>query len=100
MPSAINKPAPGVSFFSPHQETASGTALSKEVPSLFQPLTIRGVTFQNRIFVCIVILVRFCLLITVSSFPQCASTLLLMVISHPGTQPTVRKISNINPIST
>ncbi|KAK0500098.1 FMN-linked oxidoreductase [Armillaria luteobubalina] len=50
MPSAVNKPAPGVSFFSPHQETASGTALSKDVPSLFHPLTIRGVTFQNRIF--------------------------------------------------
>ncbi|KAG7451471.1 NADH:flavin oxidoreductase/NADH oxidase [Guyanagaster necrorhizus] len=52
MPSAVNKPAPGVSFFSPYQETPSGTALSKDkpIPSLFQPLTIRGVTFQNRIF--------------------------------------------------
>ncbi|KAF9528423.1 hypothetical protein CPB83DRAFT_854595 [Crepidotus variabilis] len=39
-----------------HQETPAGTALipqpnNKSIPKLFQPLQIRGVQFQNRIFV-------------------------------------------------
>lgn len=55
-PSAYNKPAEGVPFFTPAQEPPAGTALDPQpknatIPKLFQPLTIRGVTFQNRIFV-------------------------------------------------
>lgn len=51
-----NTPAPGVSYFTPLQDPPAGTAVvpqpdGKPIPKLFQPLTIRGVTFQNRIFV-------------------------------------------------
>ncbi|KAK0199672.1 hypothetical protein DFS33DRAFT_1387981 [Desarmillaria ectypa] len=47
--------APSVSFFTPAQDPPAGTAIvpqpdGKPIPSLFQPITIRGVTFQNRIF--------------------------------------------------
>ena len=50
-----NKAAPGISYFTPAQVPASGTALAvedcEEMPLLFQPLKIRGVEFHNRIFV-------------------------------------------------
>jgi len=51
-----NKAAPGISYFTPAQVPASGTALgiedeAKQIPILFQPLKIRGLEFQNRIFV-------------------------------------------------
>ncbi|KAF8918746.1 FMN-linked oxidoreductase [Mucidula mucida] len=51
-PSVVNTPAPGISFFSPEQNPPAGTAVEngKPIPKLFQPLTIRGTTFQNRIF--------------------------------------------------
>ncbi|KZP16918.1 FMN-linked oxidoreductase [Athelia psychrophila] len=49
--------APGLSapYFTPAQTPAAGTASDpqpdgKPIPSLFQPLKIRGVEFQNRIF--------------------------------------------------
>ncbi|KAF8156008.1 hypothetical protein B0H34DRAFT_517522 [Crassisporium funariophilum] len=50
-----NTPAPGVSFFTPLQHIPAGSAVvpqrdGKAVPTLFQPLKIRGVEFQNRIF--------------------------------------------------
>jgi len=50
-----NVPAKGISYFTPAQSPPSGTALDpqpdgKAIPKLFQPLTIRGVTFQNRIW--------------------------------------------------
>ncbi|KAF9447222.1 FMN-linked oxidoreductase [Macrolepiota fuliginosa MF-IS2] len=50
-----NDPAPGVPFFSPHQVPAAGSAVvpqssGEPVPTLFQPLKIRGLEFQNRIF--------------------------------------------------
>lgn len=50
-----NKPAQGISYFTPAQQPPSGTAINpqpdnKPIPKLFQPLTIRGVTFQNRIW--------------------------------------------------
>ncbi|KAK4196467.1 putative NADPH dehydrogenase [Triangularia verruculosa] len=46
--------APGLSYFTPAQSPAAGTAQDpqtsgKPVPKLFRPLTIRGVTFQNRL---------------------------------------------------
>ncbi|KAA8909063.1 hypothetical protein TRICI_004652 [Trichomonascus ciferrii] len=49
--------APGVEYFTPLQDPPAGTFLGtlngtkKEVPRAFQPLTIRGQTFQNRIWV-------------------------------------------------
>ena len=51
-----NKPAPSISYFTPSQVPAAGTAFDPQpderpIPTLFQPLTIRGVTFHNRIFV-------------------------------------------------
>ncbi|KDQ58341.1 hypothetical protein JAAARDRAFT_128661 [Jaapia argillacea MUCL 33604] len=51
----FNKLAPGIPYFTPAQVPASGTAVDpqpdgKTIPKLFQPLKIRGVEFQNRIF--------------------------------------------------
>ncbi|KAK0211884.1 NADH:flavin oxidoreductase/NADH oxidase [Armillaria fumosa] len=53
--SSMVVPAPGVSFFTPAQDPPAGTGVvlqsdGKHIPSLFQPIAIRGVTFQNRIF--------------------------------------------------
>ncbi|CAG8453282.1 126_t:CDS:2 [Ambispora leptoticha] len=39
------------SFFHPIQNPATGTAISENPPPLFQPLTIRGVRFANRVVV-------------------------------------------------
>lgn len=54
-PSTQNKAAAGVPFFTPAQDPPSGTAVDPQpdgvaIPKLFTPLKIRGVTFQNRIF--------------------------------------------------
>lgn len=55
-PSAIVKAAEGVPFFTPAQDPPAGTAVDPQpdgktaIPKLFTPLRIRGVTFQNRIF--------------------------------------------------
>ena len=48
-----NAPAPGVPYFTPAQYPPSGTAAGDEssLPTLFKPLKIRGVEFQNRIWV-------------------------------------------------
>lgn len=48
------KAAPGVSYFTPAQVPPAGTAADPQSdglkpPKLFKPLTLRGVTFQNRI---------------------------------------------------
>ncbi|KAJ5623469.1 2-4-dienoyl-CoA reductase [Penicillium lividum] len=53
-PDVAVKPAEGISYFTPAQEPAAGTARNpqtsgKAIPKLFQPLTIRGKTFQNRL---------------------------------------------------
>ncbi|PWY65981.1 FMN-linked oxidoreductase [Aspergillus heteromorphus CBS 117.55] len=52
--SLVNHPAPGISYFTPAQDIPAGSAANpqtsgKPVPKLFHPLTIRGVTFQNRL---------------------------------------------------
>jgi 2,4-dienoyl-CoA reductase-like NADH-dependent reductase (Old Yellow Enzyme family) len=49
-----NRAAPGISYFTPQQDPPAGTALSmkdgsSKLPKLFTPLTLRGLTFQNRI---------------------------------------------------
>lgn len=49
-----NKAAPGISYYTPAQIPAAGTAANPQSngsapPKLFQPLTVRGLTFQNRI---------------------------------------------------
>ncbi|KAM0246162.1 hypothetical protein ACHAP5_004944 [Fusarium lateritium] len=50
-----NKAAKGVPFFSPEQDPPAGLAIKPQngrpVPRLFQPLKIRNVTMQNRIWV-------------------------------------------------
>ncbi|EPE04304.1 nadh-dependent flavin oxidoreductase [Ophiostoma piceae UAMH 11346] len=57
LPVIRNVAAKGVSFFTPEQDPVAGTLLDRRdgqdqpVPKLFTPLTIRGKTFQNRIFV-------------------------------------------------
>lgn len=53
-----NIPAPNAPYFTPGQFPPSGTAIvpqrdGKRVPTLFQPLKIRGLELQNRIVVCI-----------------------------------------------
>ncbi|KAI0906989.1 hypothetical protein F4823DRAFT_604998 [Ustulina deusta] len=43
----------GISYFSPLQDPPAGTGLEandRSIPKLFTPLTIRGVTFPNRLF--------------------------------------------------
>ncbi|EKM51565.1 uncharacterized protein PHACADRAFT_62200, partial [Phanerochaete carnosa HHB-10118-sp] len=54
----INKPVPGADQYYPLNDPPIGTALpvvtypqNAKIPILFQPLTLRGVTFKNRIFV-------------------------------------------------
>ncbi|OJT14460.1 hypothetical protein TRAPUB_8986 [Trametes pubescens] len=51
----LTEAAPNTSYFTPAQVPPAGTAApskdGKPIPSLFQPLKIRGVEFQNRLFV-------------------------------------------------
>ena len=47
----FNTPAPNVPYYTPAQDPPAGSALSPNPPPLFTPLTIRGVTFHNRIAV-------------------------------------------------
>jgi len=42
-------PAPNAPYFTPIQSPPAGSALSPDPPTLFTPLKIRDVTFQNRI---------------------------------------------------
>ncbi|TFK88407.1 FMN-linked oxidoreductase [Polyporus arcularius HHB13444] len=51
----FNAPAPNVPYFVPRQYPPAGTAFDpqpdgKPIPTLFKPLKIRGVEFQNRVF--------------------------------------------------
>ena len=51
-----NKAAPNVSFYTPKQDVPAGAAANPQPdgsvpPKLFQALTLKGVTFQNRIMV-------------------------------------------------
>ena len=47
----INVPAPNTPYFTPIQFPSSGTALKidENTPTIFTPLKIRDVEFQNRI---------------------------------------------------
>jgi 2,4-dienoyl-CoA reductase-like NADH-dependent reductase (Old Yellow Enzyme family) len=50
-----NEPAPAISYYTPKQAPVAGTAKNPQsgnsrIPKLFTPLTLRSVTFQNRIF--------------------------------------------------
>ncbi|KAF8155543.1 NADPH dehydrogenase [Crassisporium funariophilum] len=54
-PTNLNAPAKGVPFYTPIQNPPAGTASDpqpdgKPIPKIFQPLQIRGVRFQNRIW--------------------------------------------------
>ena len=51
-----NEAAPNISYYTPKQHPPAGTASDPQPdgshpPKLFQPLKLRGVTFQNRIMV-------------------------------------------------
>ncbi|KDR80227.1 hypothetical protein GALMADRAFT_61931 [Galerina marginata CBS 339.88] len=53
--SNVNAAAPGAPYYTPFQDPPAGRAFvpqksGKPIPKLFQPLKIRGVEFQNRIF--------------------------------------------------
>ncbi|KAF3937438.1 hypothetical protein ABW19_dt0208847 [Dactylella cylindrospora] len=55
-PDLPNVPAEDAPYFTPAQVPVAGTAIvpqenGKPIPKLFQPITIRGVTFPNRIWV-------------------------------------------------
>ncbi|KAI0185738.1 hypothetical protein EV127DRAFT_440915 [Xylaria flabelliformis] len=50
-----NVGAQGISYFTPAQEPPAGTGIASKkdggsIPKLFTPITLRGVTFQNRLF--------------------------------------------------
>ncbi|MCJ1443254.1 MAG: hypothetical protein MMC23_003752 [Stictis urceolatum] len=45
-----NIPSSAVPYFTPAQDPPAGTATSSDPPKLFQPLQIRSLKFQNRIF--------------------------------------------------
>jgi len=51
----FNSPAPAIPYYTPDQYPPTGTVKDAEtnvsIPKVFTPLTIRGVTFQNRIWV-------------------------------------------------
>ncbi|KAL5043037.1 hypothetical protein BDW71DRAFT_131227 [Aspergillus fruticulosus] len=54
LPDVENTPAAGIPYFTPAQNPPAGTAASPQtsgnaVPKLYTPLTVRGVTFQNRL---------------------------------------------------
>lgn len=56
MPTVRNVPAENVPYFTPEQVPAAGSAIvpqpnDKPIPSLFQPLKIRGLELHNRILV-------------------------------------------------
>ena len=56
MPDVYSVAAPVTSYFTPLQDPPAGIAFDpqpngKPIPKLFQPLTIRGLTLHNRIFV-------------------------------------------------
>ncbi|MCJ1363360.1 hypothetical protein MMC16_002467 [Acarospora aff. strigata] len=51
MASPKNKGASAAPYFTPTTNPPAGTALSPNPPTLFRPITIRGATFQNRIWV-------------------------------------------------
>ena len=45
-----NVAAEGISYYTPAQSLPAGTQYEGEPTKLFTPITIRGVTFQNRLF--------------------------------------------------
>ncbi|RAL12665.1 NADH:flavin oxidoreductase/NADH oxidase [Aspergillus homomorphus CBS 101889] len=54
LPDVDIAPAQGISYFTPAQDPPAGSAANpqtsgKPVPKLYQPLTVRGLTFQNRL---------------------------------------------------
>ncbi|KAL2824372.1 hypothetical protein BDW59DRAFT_147562, partial [Aspergillus cavernicola] len=54
LPDIEIEPAQGIPYFTPAQSPAAGTAANpqtsgKAIPKLYTPLTVRGVTFQNRL---------------------------------------------------
>ncbi|KAI0671006.1 FMN-linked oxidoreductase [Trametes maxima] len=54
MANIFNPPAPGVPYYTPAQFPPAGTAAEQDeasVPTLFKPIRIRGVEFQNRVWV-------------------------------------------------
>ncbi|KAF4830402.1 NADPH dehydrogenase afvA [Colletotrichum tropicale] len=53
MTKTANKPAPNVPFYTPAQEPPAGTPVdaSPPAPTLFQPLRIRDLTINNRVWV-------------------------------------------------
>lgn len=53
-PDIANKPAQGISYYTPAQVPPAGSAAipqsdGSQPPKLFQPMKVRGLTFQNRI---------------------------------------------------
>ncbi|KAK3704322.1 NADH-dependent flavin oxidoreductase [Vermiconidia calcicola] len=52
-PSTFNAPVPGVPFYTPQHLQSPGTPIKSDakIPTLFTPLTVRGVTMRNRIIV-------------------------------------------------
>lgn len=83
MPNIVNAPAPGIPYYTPSQYPAAGTAVDpqpdgKPIPTLFKPLTIRGVEFQNRLWVSLGI----CLRIGLDTHPYFTPRTLYVVVAY------------------
>lgn len=51
IPAILDNPAAeGAPYYTPAQIPPSGTSLGDSAPKIFTPLAVRGVTFQNRLF--------------------------------------------------
>lgn len=85
--------APGVPYFTPHQDPPSGSAVvpqpdGKDVPSLFQPIKLRELQLQNKIIVREMICsgTIYTYLIFFYRLPRSANIRLKMAMSLPGTK--------------
>ncbi|KAF2191672.1 FMN-linked oxidoreductase [Zopfia rhizophila CBS 207.26] len=78
---------PGVPYFIPQSSPPPGSALklSSSTPTLFRPLKVRNVTFQNRIF-----MAPLCMYSTASSGPAmgCLTPYHVVYLGHPALKGT------------
>lgn len=99
MATPIYKSNPAVPFFIPKTTPPPGSALQLDAstPTLFRPLQIRDVTFQNRIF-----MAPLCMYSTASSGPQigCLTPYHVMHLGHPalkGTSLVIIEATSVTP---
>ncbi len=98
MANTVSAPAVGIPYFTPAQYSPAGSAVVPQpsgaaIPTLFQPIKIRGVEFHNRIFVRARIQLLLDIQLLTSGFgyssPHSASTRRTMDVSPTGIKPIV-----------